>query len=344
MPSIARFAPRFLSFFGILVGFFVSILVVKRFVYVDTMIPEVYPCLLHGWKENANLNRKVWDAFPFGGELDILDARLNELNEVVDRFVIVESAETFSGHRKPLHFALHQDRFEKFKDKIVYVQLPDIPPPEDRKSVEEQMAWRREQQKNGLFEGLRGAAEHDLVIVSDVDEIPRAAVVRQLRMCEGYTLPVELHMTHFMYDFACPEQRLWFAAATRRAKIVQKRQLTTVCDGAWDGRACIEELQGNQNLGLSLFQQPTSVINAGWHLAYFMPAQAIQDNVHAKSVDLALSSKQLDCMIYRCRQPDGSSFGVRTRSSGEGPAWVRAKAAEGDQRYVQFYLRTLSQC
>ena len=56
------------------------------------------------------------------------------------------------------------------------------------------------------------------MIVSDVDEIPRAVVVKQLSLCEGYTLPVELHMAQYMYDFACPEQVLWWADS-RRAKV-----------------------------------------------------------------------------------------------------------------------------
>ena len=39
--------------------FLLGIIVVKRFVYFDTIIPEVYPCLLHGWTENEDKARKV---------------------------------------------------------------------------------------------------------------------------------------------------------------------------------------------------------------------------------------------------------------------------------------------
>ena len=60
---------------------------------------------------------------------------------------------------------------------------------------------------------------------------------------------------------------------------MQRKQLTPICDGTWDGLACIDELQANQNLGLSLFYQPTSVVNAGWHLAYFLPTKTIVDIV-----------------------------------------------------------------
>ena len=80
------------------------------------------------------------------------------------------------------------------------------------------MEGRKQQQKNGILQGLNGAREDDLVIVSDVDEIPRAVVVKQLRLCSGFTLPVELHMAAYMYDFACPQKSLWLPRS-RRAKV-----------------------------------------------------------------------------------------------------------------------------
>ena len=47
---------------------------------------------------------KVYDCFLFFNELDLLEIRLNELNDVVDKFVIVESTESFSKKKKPLYF------------------------------------------------------------------------------------------------------------------------------------------------------------------------------------------------------------------------------------------------
>jgi hypothetical protein len=118
----------------------VVVLGVKRFVYFDTIIPEVYPCLLHGWTENSDAGRKVvqfgvflfskiWDTFPFSGELDVLEARLHELDEVIDHFVIVESSQTYRGHDKPLYFEENKERFSAFLHKIVHVKLPEAEPP-----------------------------------------------------------------------------------------------------------------------------------------------------------------------------------------------------------------------
>ena len=39
----------------------------------------------------------IYDCFTFFNELDLLDIRLNILNDYVDKFVIVESTKTFTG-------------------------------------------------------------------------------------------------------------------------------------------------------------------------------------------------------------------------------------------------------
>lgn len=63
---------------------------------------------------------QVWDAFPFDSELDILDARLHELVSVVDYFVIVEAAYTFSGVQKPLYYQVGalQKKISKLKSQF----------------------------------------------------------------------------------------------------------------------------------------------------------------------------------------------------------------------------------
>jgi beta-1,4-mannosyl-glycoprotein beta-1,4-N-acetylglucosaminyltransferase len=45
---------------------------------------------LHGWTERKS-KPEVWDAVIFSTELDLLEIRMNELDDVVDKFFIVES-------------------------------------------------------------------------------------------------------------------------------------------------------------------------------------------------------------------------------------------------------------
>lgn len=46
----------------------------------------------------------IYDCFTFFNELNLLEIRLNILNDVVDKFVLVEATKTFSGKDKPLYY------------------------------------------------------------------------------------------------------------------------------------------------------------------------------------------------------------------------------------------------
>lgn len=61
---------------------------------------------------------------PFSHELDLLTFRLMEYWDVVDRFVVIESAQAFSGLQKPLHFGdALCTRFAPFARKLVHVVI-----------------------------------------------------------------------------------------------------------------------------------------------------------------------------------------------------------------------------
>lgn len=114
--------------------------------------------------------RRIYDAFIFYNELDLLELRLEELNDVVDYFVLVEATKTFRNNDKPLYFSENKERYEKFLNKIIHVVVDDMP--------EEQDPWLREHhQRNCIIRGLTGIKENDLVIISDVDEILNADAV-----------------------------------------------------------------------------------------------------------------------------------------------------------------------
>jgi beta-1,4-mannosyl-glycoprotein beta-1,4-N-acetylglucosaminyltransferase len=63
----------------------------------------------------------IYDCFTFFNELDLLEIRLETLNDVVDKFVLVEATKTFRGENKVLYFKDNQERFAKFLKKIIYI-------------------------------------------------------------------------------------------------------------------------------------------------------------------------------------------------------------------------------
>ena len=124
---------------------------------------------------------KIFDCTTFYNENLILEARFNILNEFVDKFVITESAYSHSGEKKDFNFDF--SRFEKFKDKIIYLKIEEEPKDltysvKDGKKIEEganirlNAIKRIAHQRNFLNEGIIDASKDDLIFYSDNDEIP----------------------------------------------------------------------------------------------------------------------------------------------------------------------------
>ena len=117
---------------------------------------------------------KVYDCFPFFNELELLEIRLQELWNVVDYFVIVESNLSHSGNPKDYVFENNMSRFEKFMPKIRHIKVEDNPDTED--------SWVRENfQRRAITRGLTDLDVDDLIIVSDCDEIPRADLIDMIK-------------------------------------------------------------------------------------------------------------------------------------------------------------------
>ncbi|MBE7703281.1 MAG: hypothetical protein E7Z89_04435 [Cyanobacteria bacterium SIG28] len=118
----------------------------------------------------------IYDCFTYFNEELLLELRLNYLDEIVDKFVIIEANKTFSGKPKGQNFDIN--KFKKFKDKIIYVFLEELP--------ETQNPWVIESyQRNYIQEVLKreNAKDDDIVIVSDVDEIPSVRAIRCYKTC-----------------------------------------------------------------------------------------------------------------------------------------------------------------
>tara|TARA_B100001248_G_scaffold191731_1_gene146943 strand:+ start:1391 stop:2275 length:885 start_codon:yes stop_codon:yes gene_type:complete len=124
---------------------------------------------------------KIFDCFQFFDEDMMLDLRLNVLNEYVDKFVIVENLFMHSGKKKSQNFK--PDNFKKFKDKIIYILVDRLPNDivdidkstyKDKTSIIIDNTLKIEHnQRNKINEGLKEAEENDLILISDVDEIPK---------------------------------------------------------------------------------------------------------------------------------------------------------------------------
>jgi len=132
------------------------------------------------------MTNKIFDCFMYFDEDLVLDIRLNTLDEFVDYFIIVESTFTHRGDKRKLRFDLK--KYEKFRNKIIYLIYDNEPNgiqkinDEDIESVKSEKyifnaILRENGQRNHILNGLLDAEKNDVILVSDVDEIPNLTSV-----------------------------------------------------------------------------------------------------------------------------------------------------------------------
>lgn len=128
----------------------------------------------------------------FFNELDLLEIRLEETFDIVDRFVISESLYTHSGNSKPLLFEINKERYKKYLDKIIYVVYNENP---------NSNPWYNENnQRRSLGNGIDQLVlnDNDIIIVSDLDEIiNRKTLSLIISSIDNINLPLTL--CHTMY-------------------------------------------------------------------------------------------------------------------------------------------------
>lgn len=142
-------------------------------------------------------------------ELDWLEIRLNELKDHVDYFVILESKHTFTGLDKELIVKKNWKKFEEFHDKIILRVLDDA-------ALESMRTWDHEDlQRNAMFDQVltpllsdvypaltpaQTPSMEDVILVSDIDEIPKPSTLTLLRNC-AFPIRLTLRSAFYYYSF-----------------------------------------------------------------------------------------------------------------------------------------------
>ena len=123
----------------------------------------------------------LYDCFMYFDEDLLLDLRLNYLSKFVKKFVISEATYTHNGSKKELRFDIN--KFKKFKDKIIYIVV-DEQPKNILELVDGETKDKRAEklilngmardyfQRENLNRGLANVSNEDIILISDLDEIP----------------------------------------------------------------------------------------------------------------------------------------------------------------------------
>ena len=213
------------------------------------------------FKEATILAKGIFDCFTFFEKLDILEMRMVEHYDHVDKFVIVEAPVTFQGNPKGLHFAENRSRFQRFMDKVI-VTVTDMPVTHN--------PWDREHhQRNAIRRILDHAEADDIIIVTDADELIRRETLDFLRENDGYFM---LEMTMYQYFMnLCATTERWTKpfAFTR-----------SLADQVPD----FNQVRTNQDEVLRRFGEIGRPIkNAGWHFTYLGGPERVRNKLRAFS-------------------------------------------------------------
>ena len=155
---------------------------------------------------------KIFDCFTFNDELEILDIRLNILNKFVDKFIIVESKTNHQGNEKKVNFNINQ--FKKFKDKINYFLIDKIP--------SNYSSWEIEgYQRNYISYGLNSCDKNDVIIISDIDEIPNLEKFNFNKMKRKF---YSFEQEHFMYKLNLERPVKWIGSKLCKYKNLKSPQ------------------------------------------------------------------------------------------------------------------------
>ena len=174
---------------------------------------------------------KIFDCFMYFDEDLILDLRLNTLNKFIDYFVIVESIYNHKGEKRKLKFNIK--KFKKFNKKIIYLihnQVPNEIKKIKKNDSENEIntkyifnaIFRENSQRNYILKGLSKAKDDDIILISDVDEIPNLKKVN-FKKLKNKLIFFNQEMFYYKFNLKLPNYN-WIGTKSCKKKYLKNPQ------------------------------------------------------------------------------------------------------------------------
>ena len=218
----------------------------------------------------------TYDCFSFFNELDLLEIRLNTLDEVVDKFILAESPLTHTGNPKPLYYAENKERFSKFHDRIIHIVVDDFPAMPDDMPAREK-AWTRENwQRNAIVRGLpKDIKDEDILLISDLDEIPSPEYVKKAVSNPIGVTRLDLKAYCFFINLRNVSYPIW-DNGTRVLTWRTFNNPQTYANSNYT-ECCVAAVNQGPSATRVRFLKPDKILKpAGWHFSYLGGVEAIQ--------------------------------------------------------------------
>lgn len=216
---------------------------------------------------------KFIDSFLFLNELDLLEIRLNELYNVIDVFIIVESNITLSGRKKDFILEANMHRFDRFKDKIIYSKVDgmNLFPKFNTLSYDDRhkLVFLQRDEIYSLLMSC-GFEDEDIVMFSDLDEIPRESIIMEIKN-NPHTVNTNAFTTLSLRG------HYWYLNTT----------IDSPGDHTWFPTPIVGKLSNFKTTNLTDLRQRKDsfprIDNAGWHFSHCGSPSHLREKMLASS-------------------------------------------------------------
>ncbi len=268
---------------------------------------------------------KIFDCFMYFDEEVVLNLRLNVLNKYVDYFVIVESIFTHKGEKRELKF--NPDKFKKFENKIIYL-IFDREPPKIKKIMKEDTineksikyiynaAYRENGQRNFILNGLDKATNEDMILISDVDEIPNLENI-DLKEINKKIILFKQDMFYYKFNLNLPNFVWTGTKACKKKHLKSPQWLRNIKDRKFPYYRIDTIFSNTKYIDVEFIE------NGGWHFSNIKTANEIQHKLksylHHREFDAnPISSDEIDKIMKNKLAIYDLTLDKRSKKFGDG--------------------------
>ena len=209
---------------------------------------------------------RLIDAFMYFDEDLMLDLRLNILNDIVDTFVITEATKDHAGNDKKLNFNIKN--FKKFENKIKYIIVEDMPEITKYFKKNWESAHLRDQfQRNSLARGFKDLLSDDLIMISDIDEIPDPNKINEFQIKNKYGCFILKNFQSKFNQINITENN-WSGTKICKKKYLRSPQ--------W-----LRNIKTKKRPFWKFYKpkEPQLIFNGGWHFSYLKKPMDISNKI-----------------------------------------------------------------
>ena len=250
----------------------------------------------------------IYDCFMYFDEDLLLDLRFNTLNKFVKKFIIAEATYTHNGTKKKLNFDIN--KFKKFKDKIIYI-IVDKQPDNILKILDSETKEQKGEklilngmardyfQRENLSRGIEEALNDDLILISDLDEIPDLNKI-DLSKINNKIIIFEQKMFYYKLNLFYQDYTWLGTKAVRKKNLITPQWLRNV-KGKNYPKWRLDTLFSKKKYTNLYF-----IKNGGWHFTFLRTAEELEKKLlnfahHYEYEESGLSIKDLKKLIEEKR-------------------------------------------